>query len=139
MTPLFLVLLLVEFSDLVFAVDSIPAIYAITSDPFIVFTSNVMAILGLRSLYFVLAGFLAGLRYLKLGLAGVLVFVGVKMMLVDVYKINPLLSLAAISALLGTAVVASVIANRREEPGGTEEGPPAAAAIVPTAHTERVH
>jgi tellurite resistance protein TerC len=114
MTPLFLVLLLVEFSDLVFAVDSIPAIYAITADPFIVFTSNVMAILGLRSLYFVLAGFLAGLRYLKVGLAGVLVFVGVKMMLVDVYTINPLVSLAIISSMLGAAIIASVLANRRE-------------------------
>ncbi|MFN8664556.1 MAG: TerC family protein [Thermomicrobiales bacterium] len=113
LTPLFLVLLLVEMTDLVFAVDSIPAIYAITSDPFIVFTSNVMAILGLRSLYFVLAGFLAGLRYLKVGLAGVLVFVGVKMLLIDVYKFNPLASLAIIAAILGGAVIASVVANRR--------------------------
>jgi tellurite resistance protein TerC len=119
MTPLFLVLLLVEFTDLVFAVDSIPAIYAITSDPFIVFTSNVMAILGLRSLYFVLAGFLSGLRYLKVGLAGVLVFVGIKMILVDVYKINPLVSLGIISAMLGAAVIASVLANRRD--GGIHE------------------
>jgi len=113
LTPLFLVLLLVEMTDLVFAVDSIPAIYAITSDPFIVFTSNVMAILGLRSLYFVLAGFLAGLRYLKVGLAGVLVFVGIKMLLIDVYKINPLVSLAVIATILGGAVVASLVANRR--------------------------
>jgi tellurite resistance protein TerC len=115
LTPLFLVLLLVEMTDLVFAVDSIPAIYAITSDPFIVFTSNVMAILGLRSLYFVLAGFLAGLRYLKVGLAGVLVFVGTKMLLIDVYKINPLVSLAVIAAILGSAVVASLVANRRPD------------------------
>jgi tellurite resistance protein TerC len=122
MTPLFLVLLLVEFTDLVFAVDSIPAIYAITADPFIVFTSNVMAILGLRALYFVLAGFLAGLRYLKVGLAGVLVFVGVKMMLVDVYKINPLVSLAIISSLLGTAIVASVLANRRQRAAAPADG-----------------
>lgn len=114
-TPLFLVLLLVEFTDLIFAVDSIPAIYAITSDPFIVFTSNVMAILGLRALYFVLAGFLAGLRYLKIGLAGVLVFVGAKMMLVDTYKIQPLVSLAVIVTLLSTAIIASVIVNRRVE------------------------
>jgi tellurite resistance protein TerC len=116
MTPLFLVLLLVEFTDLVFAVDSIPAIYAITSDPFIVFTSNVMAILGLRALYFVLAGFLAGLRYLKVGLAGVLVFVGAKMMLADTYKIHPLVSLAVIATLLSAAIIASVLANRRDEP-----------------------
>lgn len=112
-TPLLLVLLLVEFSDLIFAVDSIPAIYAITSDPFIVFTSNVLAILGLRSLYFVLSGYLAGLRYLKVGLAGVLVFVGIKMILVDVYKMPPLVSLAVIVALLGSAVVASALADRR--------------------------
>jgi tellurite resistance protein TerC len=138
MTPLFLVLLLVEFTDLVFAVDSIPAVYAITSDPFIVFTSNVMAILGLRSLYFVLAGFLAGLRYLKVGLAGVLVFVGVKMMLVDVYKIDPLVSLAVISTMLGAAIVASVIANRREAPHGGGDSHAMATAIGPSAHAERV-
>jgi tellurite resistance protein TerC len=138
MTPLFLVLLLVEFTDLVFAVDSIPAVYAITSDPFIVFTSNVMAILGLRSLYFVLAGFLAGLRYLKVGLAGVLVFVGVKMMLVDVYKIDPLVSLAVISTMLGAAIIASVIANRREAPHGGGDSHAMATAIGPSAHSERV-
>ena len=114
MTPLFLVLLLVESTDLVFAVDSIPAIYAITDDPFIVFTSNIFAILGLRALYFVLAGYLAGLRYLKPALATVLVFVGAKMMLVDVLKVPPLLSLAVISVILGTAVVASLMVARRE-------------------------
>ena len=114
MTPLFLVLLLVETTDLVFAVDSIPAIYAITGDPFIVFTSNIMAILGLRALYFVLAGYLAGLRYLKPGLAGVLVFVGAKMLLVDVYKIPALVSLAVIVAILGIALAASLLAARRE-------------------------
>lgn len=114
MTPLFLVLLLVESTDLVFAVDSIPAIYAITDDPFIVFTSNIFAILGLRALYFVLAGYLAGLRYLKPALATVLVFVGVKMMLVDVLKVPPLLSLAVISTILGTAIVASLMVARRE-------------------------
>ncbi|HYO30228.1 MAG TPA: TerC family protein [Thermomicrobiales bacterium] len=116
MTPLFLVLILVETTDLVFAVDSIPAIYAITSDPFIVFTSNVMAILGLRALYFVLAGYLAGLRYLKPGLAGVLVFVGAKMLLVDVYKIPALVSLAVIIAILGIALAASLLAARRDAP-----------------------
>lgn len=113
MTPLFLVLLLVESTDLIFAVDSIPAIYAITDDPFIVFTSNIFVILGLRALYFVLAGYLAGLRYLKPALATVLVFVGAKMMLVDVLKIPPLLSLAVISTILGTAVIASLMVNRR--------------------------
>lgn len=118
MTPLFLVLLLVESTDLVFAVDSIPAIYAITDDPFIVFTSNIMAILGLRALYFVLAGYLGGLRYLKPGLAGVLVFVGTKMMLVDVYKIPALWSLAVITTILGIAVAASIRARKRDERDG---------------------
>jgi len=108
MTPLFLVLLLVESTDLVFAVDSIPAIYAVTSDPFIVFTSNVFAILGLRALYFVLAGYLSGLVYLKPALAGILVFVGGKMLLVDIYHIPSLASLAVIVGILGTAIAASI-------------------------------
>ncbi len=115
MTPLFLVLILIETTDLVFAVDSIPAIYAITDDPFIVFTSNVFAILGLRALYFVLAGYLAGLRYLKPGLAGVLVFVGGKMVLIDVYKMPALVSLAVIIGILGVALGASIWARRRDE------------------------
>ena len=118
MTPLMLVLILIESTDLIFAVDSIPAIYAVTDDPFIVFTSNIFAILGLRSLYFVLAGYLAGLKYLKPGLAGVLTFVGAKMLLVDVYKIHPLVSLAAIIAILSVAFVASVRARDSEEPAG---------------------
>jgi tellurite resistance protein TerC len=116
MTPLFLVLLLVESTDLVFAVDSIPAIYAITDDPFIVFTSNVMAILGLRALYFVLAGYLAGLKYLKPGLAGVLVWVGSKMLLVDIYKVPALVSLAVIITILTIAIGASILARRGEDP-----------------------
>jgi tellurite resistance protein TerC len=124
MTPLLLVLLLVESTDLVFAVDSIPAIYAITDDPFIVFTSNIFAILGLRALYFVLAGYLAGLRYLKPALATVLVFVGTKMLLVDAVKVPPLLSLGIISAVLGTAVVASLLVARRS-PTATSEPEPA--------------
>ncbi len=120
MTPLFLVLLLVESTDLVFAIDSIPAIYAITDDPFIVFTSNIFAILGLRALYFVLAGYLAGLRYLKPALATVLVFVGSKMLLVDAVKIPPLLSLAVISTILGIAIIASlrVARAKRGHAGG---------------------
>ena len=108
LTPLFLVLLAVESSDLVFAVDSIPAIYAVTDDPFIVFTSNVFAILGLRSLYFVLAGYLAGIRYLKVGLAGILVFVGAKMLLIDFIHIPPLASLGVILAILAVTVGASL-------------------------------
>jgi tellurite resistance protein TerC len=106
-TPLFLVLVLVESTDLVFAVDSIPAIYAVTSDPFIVFTSNIFAILGLRALYFVLAGYLGGLRFLKPALAAILVFVGSKMLLADLYKVPALASLAVIVAVLGIALAAS--------------------------------
>jgi tellurite resistance protein TerC len=127
MTPLFLVLLLVETTDLVFAVDSIPAIYAITDDPFIVFTSNIMAILGLRALYFVLAGYLAGLRYLKPGLAAVLVFVGTKMLLVDVFKVPALASLAVIVTILGLALVASLLARRDDDHEGAS---PAGSPVV---------
>jgi TerC family integral membrane protein len=108
-TPLLLVLIVVEASDVVFAVDSIPAIFAVTSDPFIVYTSNVFAILGLRSLYFLLAGVVGKFHYLKAGLALVLVFVGVKMLLLDVYKIPIGLSLLVIATLIGGAVVASLI------------------------------
>jgi tellurite resistance protein TerC len=86
-TPLFVVLVLVETTDLIFAVDSIPAIFAVTQDPFIVYTSNVFAILGLRALYFLLAGIIHRFHYLKLGLSVVLVFVGAKMLLTDVYKV----------------------------------------------------
>jgi tellurite resistance protein TerC len=115
MTPLFLVLVLIGTSDLIFAVDSIPAIYAITKDPFIVFTSNVMAVLGLRAMFFVISSFLQGLRYLKPGLAGVLSFVGLKMILIDVYKIPSLVSLGVIAAILSIAIGASLIANKRDE------------------------
>lgn len=112
MTPLFLVLLLIETTDLIFAVDSIPAIFAVTRDPFIVFTSNIFAILGLRALYFVLNGYLGGLAYLKPALAAILVFVGAKMLLADVYHIDPLVSLAVIGGVLGVAIVASLIKAR---------------------------
>jgi len=112
-TPLLLVLLIVESTDLIFAVDSIPAIYAVTDDPFIVFTSNILAILGLRSLYFVIAGYLAGLAYLKPALAAVLAFVGTKMLLVDLYKIPPLLSLAVIVGILAVAIAASLLRRAR--------------------------
>ncbi|HSK76014.1 MAG TPA: TerC family protein [Thermoanaerobaculia bacterium] len=114
-TPLFLVLVLVESTDLVFAVDSIPAIFAVTNDPFLVYTSNVFAILGLRSLYFVLAGVMSKFVYLKLGLSGVLVFVGVKMTLIDLYKIPSPVSLGVIAAILTASVVASLVRSRREE------------------------
>ena len=96
-TPLFLVLLIVESTDLIFAVDSIPAIFAVTIDPFIVYTSNVFAILGLRSLYFLLAGVIDKFYYLKLGLSVVLAFVGTKMVIVDIYKIPVGFSLGVIA------------------------------------------
>jgi tellurite resistance protein TerC len=112
-TPLLVVLLVVESTDLVFAVDSIPAIFAVTQDAFIVFTSNVFAILGLRSLYFLLAGVVDKFHYLKLGLAVVLVFVGIKMVIVDWHKIPVGVSLGVIAAILTTSIIASRIRARR--------------------------
>jgi tellurite resistance protein TerC len=114
LTPLFLVLLVIESTDLIFAIDSIPAIFAITDDPFIVFTSNVFAILGLRALYFVLNGYLTGLAYLKPALAAILVFVGSKMLLADVYKVDPLISLGVIGAILSVAIAASLLKKPEE-------------------------
>jgi len=111
-TPLFIVVLTVEFTDLVFAVDSIPAILAISSDPFIVYTSNVFAILGLRALYFALAGMHRSFQYLKAGLAFILIFVGIKMFLTDIYHIPIYASLIVISGILATAVIASVVKSK---------------------------
>ena len=108
-TPLFLALVAVELTDLIFAVDSIPAILAISREPFIVFTSNIFAILGLRSLYFLLAGVVQKFRYLKLGLAGVLVFVGLKMMLVDVVEIPVGLSLGVVALLIAASIGLSLL------------------------------
>lgn len=113
-TPLFVVLLLVEFSDLIFAVDSIPAIFAVTKDPFIVYTSNVFAILGLRSLYFALAGVMDKFHYLKMGLGAVLTFVGVKMLLAHTeWKLDTLYSLGVIVAILAASVLASLAWPRK--------------------------
>lgn len=111
-TPLFLVLLLVEASDLVFAVDSIPAIFAITTDPFIVFTSNIFAIMGLRALYFLLAGVASRFHLLKYGLAMVLAFIGAKMLIAPWYQVPTLASLAVVVTLIGASVAASLIATR---------------------------
>lgn len=109
-TPLFVVLLLVEFSDVIFAVDSIPAIFAVTKDPFIVYTSNIFAILGLRSLYFALAGVMDKFHYLKIGLGVVLTFVGVKMLLGHTeWKIDTHLSLGVIIAIISGSIVASLM------------------------------
>jgi tellurite resistance protein TerC len=113
-TPLLLVLLLVEGSDLVFAVDSIPAIFAITDDAFVVYTSNVFAILGLRSMYFMLGDIVHRFRYLKYGLAVVLVFVGSKMLLSDVLHIPTAISLAVVALAIGGAIVMSVLLRRRD-------------------------
>lgn len=111
-TPLFIALLLVEFTDLIFAVDSIPAILAITNDPFIVYTSNVFAILGLRSLYFALAGLVDRFAYLHYGLAAILVFVGLKMLASDFYKVPVALSLLIIVGILTASIVMSMIARK---------------------------
>ncbi len=107
-TPLFIVLLIVEFTDLIFAVDSIPAVLAITNDTFIIFTSNVFAILGLRALYFALAGITKYFYYLKYGLSAILFFVGVKMTIVDLYKIPIVYSLLTITGILIISVLFSI-------------------------------
>jgi tellurite resistance protein TerC len=112
-TSLFLALVAVEFTDLIFAVDSIPAVLAVSGDPFIVFTSNIFAILGLRSLYFLLAGVVHKFRYLKVGLALVLVFVGVKMTIVDVFKIPVGVSLGVVGLLITGAILWSLVTDGR--------------------------
>lgn len=127
-TPLFVVLLLVEFTDLIFAVDSIPAIFAVTTDPFIVYTSNVFAILGLRSLYFALAGVMDKFHYLKIGLGVILSFVGVKMLLAHTaYKIDTLVSLGVVVVILTVAVVASLLRPKRPVRFAGVSGPEALA------------
>lgn len=112
-TPLFAVLILVEATDLIFAVDSIPAIFAVTSDPFIVFTSNIFAILGLRSMYFLLSDMAARFHLLKYGLAFILMFIGAKMLLLDVYKIPTGTALGIVGLILVLSVVASLIFPRK--------------------------
>ena len=115
LTPLALVLVMVETTDLIFAVDSIPAIFAVTQKPFIIFTSNVFAILGLRSLYFVLAGAIGFFRYLKVGLSLVLVFIGVKMLLgIWAIHIRSGVSLTIVLVIILTSIIASIVAARRE-------------------------
>ena len=108
-TPLFVTLVMVETTDLIFAVDSIPAIFAVTQDPFLVYSSNIFAILGLRALYFLLAGIIHRFHFLKLGLSAVLVFVGVKMLIMDLYKIPIGLSLLVVVTTLGLSVAASLL------------------------------
>ena len=127
-TPLLLVLVAIEATDIVFAVDSIPAVFAITRDPFIVYTSNIFAILGLRALYFALAGVIAMFYYLRVGLALVLVFVGAKMMLADLYKVPIMVSLAVIAALLAGSVVASLLRPTPLPPPNPDEPLPSPSA-----------
>ncbi len=115
MTPLFLALIMVEISDVIFAVDSIPAIFAITSDPFIVLTSNIFAILGLRAMYFLLADMADRFTYIKYGLALVLVFIGIKMILIDIYKIPVGISLLVVAMLIGGSVLLSWIKTKPQE------------------------
>jgi tellurite resistance protein TerC len=118
-TPLLLALIFVEFSDLIFAVDSIPAIFAITTDPFIVLTSNIFAILGLRAMYFLLADMADRFSLLKYGLAAVLVFIGVKMLLIDLYKIPVGFSLAVVATFIGISVWLSLKKVRRSGANGS--------------------
>ncbi|MGO8699405.1 MAG: TerC family protein [Limisphaerales bacterium] len=114
LTPLALVLLAVETTDLVFATDSIPAIFAVTQNAFLIFTSNMLAILGLRSLYFVLVGAMRHFRYLRIGLAVVLILIGIKMLAARWYTVPAGVSLVVITALLALSIAGSVVAGRRE-------------------------
>jgi tellurite resistance protein TerC len=119
------VLVAVEATDLVFAVDSIPAIFAVTSDPFIVYTSNIFAILGLRAMFFLLAGVMDKFEYLKVGLALVLTFVGTKMLLTEIYKIPIGASLGVVAALIAGSVIASLLKPSVRHPTPDRELPEA--------------
>jgi len=121
-TPLFIVLIVVETTDLVFAFDSIPAILAITQDTFIVFTSNAFAILGLRSLYFALAGFMDKFKYLRIGLAIILVFIGIKMLVADFFPISVGISLTVLLLVLTVSILASVFVKRKSKKQITTKG-----------------
>ncbi len=119
LTTIAICLIVIELTDMVFALDSIPAVLSVSSETFIMVTSNVMAILGLRSLYFVLAGAMAEFRYLKIALALLLMLIGAKMIAHSYYEVGHLVSLLAIAAILGAGVVASIIANRRDAKAAT--------------------
>ncbi|MBS4432837.1 TerC family protein [Pectobacterium punjabense] len=114
-TPLFLVLIMVEISDVIFAVDSIPAIFAVTTDPFIVLTSNLFAILGLRAMYFLLAGVAERFSLLKYGLAVILIFIGIKMLLIDIFHIPVAVSLGVVASILIITMLINVWVNKRAE------------------------
>ena len=124
-TPLLVALIAIELTDVVFALDSIPAAFAVSEQPFIVYSSNVFAVLGLRALYVVLVGAIADLRYLKYGLSAVIAFAGLKMLVAHWVVISPLASVAVIALVIAAAVVASVVVSRRERAGA-----PGAAAVV---------
>jgi tellurite resistance protein TerC len=115
-TPLFVVLVMIAVTDVIFAVDSIPAIFAITTDPFIVLTSNVFAVLGLRALYFLLAGMAEKFHLLAYGLAAVLIFIGTKMLIVDVYKIPVAISLGVVAATLAASMLLSLLVKPKADP-----------------------
>jgi tellurite resistance protein TerC len=134
-TPLLIVLVLVEFTDIVFAVDSIPAIFAVTSEPFLVFTANAFALLGLRAMYFLLADFMHRFVFLKIGLALVLVWVGIKMGLHDIVKVPSNVSLTVILIILAGAIVASLIVSRNTKAEHTE---PANKKTYPEATAEEI-
>lgn len=127
-TPLFIALALVETTDIIFATDSIPAIFAVTRDPFIVYASNVCAVLGLRALYFLLAGIVDRFHYLQVGLSVVLVFIGGKMLIEELYEIPTLVSLTVVGVVLATSVAASLLWPRRHPPS-----------IPPLAHIASAH
>ena len=135
-TPLFTVLVLVEATDVVFAVDSVPAILAVSREPFIVFASNAFAILGLRSLYFLLAGMAGRFRYLNVGLGIILGFVGVKMLLAEVFHLPVSVSLAVIAAVLGVAIWSSIAVDRKTAGGGPEVEAPHPDEAHPSADVE---
>ncbi len=122
-TPLLLVLVVIEFTDLLFAVDSIPAIFAVTTDGFIVFTASIMAVLGLRSMYFLLAHVVHRFVYLKTGLAFILVYIGAKMVLLDVLHIPSLVSLAVVVGILVVSVMASLVWGRPADPPASGDLP----------------
>src|SRR5690606_26419324 len=114
-TPLFVVLMLIESTDLVFALDSIPAVFAVTRDPFLVYTSNVFAVLGLRALYFLLARVIVRFRFLKFGLAAILAFVGTKMLIHDYYEVPTPVSLGVIACVLAISGLASALFPAKAE------------------------
>src|SRR4051812_698347 len=115
-TPLFLVLIVIELTDVIFAVDSVPAVLAISSDTFVVYTSNIMAILGLRALYFLLAGMMSRFHYLGTGLAVILILIGAKMVASPFYHVSSLQSLVGIGVVLGVAIGASLLRSTKESP-----------------------